>query len=104
LIEQHGQKAVGTEQPSGLGGYVDAIMLDEKRRWIYEVKIVDTASDAIRQALGQLLEYGYRDGGWHPQKIFIVAGPKLNAGSGRFLKKLRTTFRLPVNYRQLVID
>jgi hypothetical protein len=104
LIEQHGQKVVGTEQPSGLGGYVDAIMLDEKRCWIYEVKVADTASDAIRQALGQLLEYGYRDGGWHPQRIFIVAEPKLDAGSGRFLKKLRTTFRLPVQYRQLVID
>jgi hypothetical protein len=104
LTDEHGENAVGTEQPSGLGGFVDAVVkLSEKRYWIYEVKVAVTASDAIRQALGQLLEYAFREGAWNPQKMFVVGEPALDDGSRRFLSRLRRDFRLPVEYRQVVV-
>src|SRR6185437_15024917 len=70
LAAEHGREAVGTEQPSGLGGFVDAVVMLQKRQcWSYEVKVTQTASDAIRQGIGQLLEYAYREGAWNPQKL-----------------------------------
>lgn len=104
LVDEHGINSVGTEQPSGLGGFVDAVVrVSEKRYWIYEVKVVETASDAIRQAVGQLLEYGFREGAWNAQKIVIVAEPVLDTGSRKFLARLRKRFQLPVAYRQVTI-
>ena len=102
LSAQYGRKAVGTEQPSGLGGFVDAIVrVTGERYWIYEVKVTDTASDAIRQALGQLLEYAYRQGAWNPQRMFVIAEPPLDGASRRYLARLRRQFKLPIAYRQL---
>jgi hypothetical protein len=104
LIDEQDAKAVGTEQPSGLGGFVDAVVRHtEKRYWIYEVKVATTASDAIRQALGQLLEYAFREGAWNPQRMFVVGEPALDEGSRRFLARLRKQFRLPIEYRQIVV-
>lgn len=104
LVDEHNEDAVGTEQPSGLGGYVDAVVQHSERRfWIYEVKVAETASDAIRQALGQLLEYAFREGAWNPQKMFVVGEPALDEGSRRFLSRLRKEFALPIEYRQVVV-
>ncbi len=103
LVDEHGRKVVGTEQPSGLGGFVDAVVkLGDARFWIYEVKVATTASDAIRQALGQLLEYAFREGAWNPQKMFVVGEPALDEGSRKFLSRLRREFELPVEYRQVI--
>jgi hypothetical protein len=103
LVDEYGRKVVGTEQPSGLGGFVDAVVkLGDARYWIYEVKVATTASEAIRQALGQLLEYAFREGAWNPQKIFVVGEPALDEGSRRFLSRLRSQFELPVEYRQVI--
>jgi len=105
LIDEHGEKTVGTEQPSGLGGFVDAVVkLSEQRFWIYEVKVSATASDAIRQALGQLLEYAFREGAWNPRKMFVVGEPALDAGSRKFLARLHSKFRLPIEYRQIIVS
>jgi hypothetical protein len=104
LLDEHDENAVGTEQPSGLGGFVDAVVrVSEKRYWIYEVKVTTTASDAIRQALGQLLEYAFREGAWNPQRMFVVGEPALDEGSRRFLARLRRQFRLPIEYRQVIV-
>jgi hypothetical protein len=104
LSTEHGSRAVGTEQPSGLGGFVDAVVkFDDKRCWIYEVKVTSTASDAIRQALGQLMEYAYRDGAWNPEKMFVVCEALLDAGSERFLSRLRVEFQVPLEYRRIVV-
>jgi hypothetical protein len=103
LADEHGHAAVGTEQPSGLGGFVDAVVKrNDKCFWIYEIKVAATASDAIRQALGQLLEYGYRDGAWNPERLFVVGEAPIDAESGKFLSRLRDEFDLPIQYRQLV--
>jgi len=104
LSAEHGRKAVGTEQPSGLGGFVDAVVkFDDERCWIYEVKVTSTASEAIRQALGQLMEYAYRDGAWNPEKMFVVCEALLDAGSKRFLSHLHERFQLPLEYRRIVV-
>lgn len=104
LADEFGRDAVGTEQPSGLGGLVDAVVkYDDKSYGIYEVKVTATASDAIRQALGQLLEYAYREGAWDPEKMFVVGEAPLDAESRQFLARLREQFTIPIQYRRLVV-
>lgn len=104
LTLKHGSKAVGTEQPSGLGGFVDVVVrIEETKYWLYEVKVAETAADAIRQALGQLLEYAYRPGAWEPARMFVVGEPALDRDSKRFLSRLRREFRLPIEYQQIVV-
>lgn len=61
-------------------------------------------SDAIRQALGQLLEYAYREGAWNPERLYVVGEAILDAGSKRFLRRLRDDFGLPIEYRQIVVQ
>jgi hypothetical protein len=105
LVDEHGRVAVGTEQPSGLGGFVDAVVKrDDRHYWIYEVKVAASASDAIRQALGQLLEYGYREGAWNPEKLYVVGEAAIDAESRKFLNRLRKEFGLPLEYRRIVIQ
>jgi len=104
LVDEHGRAAVGTEQPSGLGGFVDAVVKrNDKRYWIYEVKVSTTASDAIRQALGQLLEYAYREGAWNPERLYVVGEEPIDEKSRKFLSRLRAQFGMPIDYRQVVI-
>jgi len=42
---------------------------------LYEVKVADTTSQVVRKAMGQLLEYGFREGGLKPEKLFVVEEP-----------------------------
>jgi hypothetical protein len=104
LVDEHGGLMVGTEQASGLGGFVDAVVKRSAQRyWIYEVKVAATASDAIRQALGQLLEYAYRPGAWNPERMYVVGEPAIDARSRRFLARLRDDFGLPIEYRRVIV-
>jgi hypothetical protein len=64
LVADHGHDRVRTEHPTGTGGFADAVVLLPDSRWqLYEIKIADTADAVVRQAMGQLLEYAFRDGG-----------------------------------------
>jgi hypothetical protein len=105
LVAEHGVEAVGCEQPSGLGGFVDVVVRrDQGTFWIYEVKVAGSASDAIRQALGQLLEYAYRDGAWNPERLYVVAEGAIDAECQKYLGRLRSQFNLPIEYRRVTAE
>lgn len=102
LVEKHAGAVVGVDQPSGSGGWVDVVMrLPDGDVWLYEIKIARTASLAIREALGQLLEYGYRGSAWRPEKLFVVAEPELDAESASYLYLLQQKFQLRLEYVQI---
>jgi hypothetical protein len=71
---------------------------------LYEIKIADTASAVVRQAMGQLLEYGYRVGGLEPKTIFAVGEPVLDELTDCFLERLRSEFSLPIYYMQVELS
>ena len=103
LREQHGEDAVGTEHPTGTGGRADAVVQrSDGRLDLYEIKVAVRAADAVREAIGQLLEYAYRRGGLEPATLYVVAEPALDAITAEFLSRLNTEFGLKLEYFQLV--
>lgn len=99
MVKSYGKDAVGIDQRSGRGGWVDAIVRPSGDEvWLYEIKIARTASSAIRQALGQLFEYGFHKGGWDPSKLFVVAEPELDRETADYLARLRERFGIQIEY------
>ncbi len=104
LVKQFGADKVWTEYPTGTGGYADAIVRTaDGQCLLYEIKIADTAAEVLRQAMGQLLEYGFRRGGLEPQKLFAVGEPTLDDVTEQFISRLSTDFNLDINYLQLLV-
>ncbi|MCZ8317211.1 MAG: hypothetical protein O9303_00075 [Silanimonas sp.] len=104
LAAEHGHENVWTEQPTGTGGYADALVRTPRHRYfLYEIKIGKTAADVVRQAMGQLLEYGFRSNGLEPERLFVVGEPDLDDETRRFLKRLKAEFNLDIHYLQIAL-
>ncbi len=102
LASEFGEDRVWTEFPTGTGGYADAIArLPDDSCQLYEIKIAETASEVVRQAMGQLLEYGFRAGGLEPVKLFAVGEPALDKVTHTFLARLRADFNMEIGYFQV---
>jgi hypothetical protein len=102
LTAEFGEGRVWTEYPTGTGGYADAIARrPDERCHLYEIKVAGTASEVVRQALGQLLEYAFRSGGLEPAKLFVVGEPAVDDITGSFLERLRAEFHLDIEYLQV---
>lgn len=102
LVAEFGEDRVWTEYPTGTGGYADAIARHaDNRCHLYEIKIADTAAEVVRQAMGQLLEYGFRAGGLEPVRLLVVGEPALDSVTRRFLTRLRADFNLQIDYLQI---
>jgi len=104
LVEEFGEGMVWTEYPTGTGGYADALArLPNGRAVLYEIKIADSATQVVRLAMGQLMEYGFRVGGLEPVRIVVVGEPELDEGTCKFLVRLRDEFKLPIEYLQVTV-
>ncbi len=105
LVIEDAEAIVAVNQPSGSGGYIDMLVRKPGREhWLYEIKVTETASLAVRQALGQLLEYGFLANIWHPKRLVVVAEPPLDADTSAYIAMLREKFDLPLEYRQVVVS
>jgi len=104
LETEFGIGTVWTEYPTGTGGFADAyVRLANQRCHVYEIKVAETAIQVVRQAMGQLLEYSYRDGGLEPVKLFAVGEPALDVTTRQYLERLRADFRLDIGYLQIYL-
>jgi hypothetical protein len=105
LESEYGENMVWTEYRLRDGCAADAIVrLPHRGCYLYEIKIADTATLVIRQAMGQLLEYGFREEGLEPEKLFVVGEPALDAVSQRFIERLRRDFNLAIDYLQIALS
>ncbi len=80
--------------------YVDITVADGKQTILSELKSNPTARGAIREAMGQLLEYAYY---WPRRQIeelrlVIVAPGNLDKLAEAYVERLRTEFNLPIAY------
>lgn len=102
LAKQYGESNVWTERPTGTGGYADAVVRRKDGRLeLYEIKIAQSAAEVVRQAMGQLLEYGFREGGIEPVMLFAVGEHPLDKVTQSFLTRLRIDFNLAIEYVQI---
>ena len=102
LREEHGHDAVATEHPTGTGGFADALVQHgDGSRELYEIKPAGSAREAVRQALGQLLEYAYRRNGLQPKALHVVSDAPMDAVTGEYLEALEVRFGLRFGYMQV---
>ena len=102
LCERHGVNAVGTERPTGTGGRADALVCRPDGRYeLYEIKPAASAADAVRQAMGQLLEYAYRRGGLDPIALHVVSDAAMDDVTLEYLQSLEVRFGLKLDYMQV---
>ncbi|VWB96627.1 hypothetical protein BPS26883_04673 [Burkholderia pseudomultivorans] len=104
LVKEHGQDRVWMERGTGTGGYADAVVYPVGGGcYLYETKIASSAAEVVRQAMGQLLEYGYRRGGLDPVKLFAVGEPDLDSATREFIERLQAQFKLNIEYLQVTL-
>ncbi|OJY17825.1 hypothetical protein [Pandoraea sp. 64-18] len=102
LAKRYGEDRVWTEYPTGTGGYADAIVRPpDGGCFLYEIKIADTSAEVVRQAMGQLLEYGFRTGGLEPERLFVVGERVLDNVTRDFIERLRNDFNLDIEYLRI---
>jgi hypothetical protein len=101
MLRQSAAGKLGDEIPSGNGGRIDLVcLLPSGEHDFYEIKPSTHARNAIREALPQLLEYAYRQGGREARRLVIVSQASLDLISGAFLEALRKK-GLPIYYEQV---
>ncbi len=82
--------------------FVDVTLETLNRRTLFEIKTDLIPRQAIRQALGQLLEYGYRrEPNDKKLDLVIVGRAETSPDDERYLERLRSEFGLPITYRAL---
>jgi hypothetical protein len=105
LRDQYGDKAVATEHTTGTGGRADALVEHaDGSRELYEIKPAASAREAVREAVGQLLEYAYRRNGLDPAALHIVSDAPADPVTAEYLQKLEKRFGLRFHYLQVVIE
>jgi hypothetical protein len=101
----YGRNAVGSEQATGNDGKADVLVKLPHGRWgIYEIKPAESARMAVREAIGQLLEYGYRRGAYGDVSLHIVSDAPLDPVTEDYLDTLKQQFDLSFEYLQVSSD
>lgn len=102
LRDRYGHDSVATEHATGTGGRADALVEHgDGSRELYEIKPATSAASAVRQAVGQLLEYAYRRNGLHPAALHIVSDAPLDEVTQEYLQTLEARFGLRFGYLQV---
>lgn len=104
LAKEHGRANVSVEQPSGVGTSIDVVVRHEGQFWFFEIKTADSPRACLRQAVGQLLEYSFWPGAQFARRLVVVGEKTLDAEGKKYLKTLKSRFRLPFAYEQLALE
>jgi hypothetical protein len=79
--------------------FVDITVRDGQRTILIEIKTCPHARGAIREAIGQLLEYGYyRRALGDSLDLVVVAPGLLDQQAQQYIQRLRTEFKIPISY------
>jgi hypothetical protein len=91
----HGKSAVEYEK-----SYIDIALCLKKKWTFFEIKTALTVKSCIREAMGQLLEYGHYANQNLAKKLVVVGDAKPSCDDALYLKNLRDRYQLPVFYSQ----
>ncbi len=100
LVAGYGVENVSTEQASGAGTRIDAVVRQGDQYWFYEIKTARTPRVCLREAVGQLLEYAFWPRGQDPaaSRLVVVGELPLDADASEYLHRLTSGFGLPLEY------
>jgi hypothetical protein len=79
---------------------VDITIIDGEKTILIEIKTNSTPRAAIREAIGQLLEYAYcrPQAGARALELVVIAPGKLDEPADEYIQRLRTKFSIPISY------
>ncbi|MDP8218810.1 MAG: hypothetical protein P9M03_08800, partial [Candidatus Theseobacter exili] len=100
LEAKHKKGNVGTENDLGYQTKVDIVVKDKNGFVFYEIKTSQTAKAALREAIGQILEYAFWPDKKYAKKLVIIAPPAPTTDAAVYIKRLRKEFVLPIFYQQ----
>lgn len=101
LCQQFGGDNVGSEISTGDGTSIDLVVKHTEQFTFYEIKTAHTVKACIRQAIPQLLEYAYwRGESDHVKRLVIVSPHPVTSEAEAYLKFLRESFTIPLEYEQ----
>lgn len=95
-LKNNGYSSVVTDM-----NFVDIQAIDiNGTKIFFELKTATKPKNAIRQAIGQLLEYNHYPSASKADKLVIVTVSEANKNDIEYLNCLRSTYKLPVYYQQ----
>ncbi len=92
---------VGTDHPDGKGRYIDLVARQDGAIEFYEIKTDTSPRLALRNAIGQLLEYAYWPDPVKPARLVVVGPSPLDAKAEEYLCNLRAETGLSISYRHV---
>lgn len=93
-------KANGYQKVKAEENYVDIRCVDSSGKTIFfELKTAQTVKSAIREAIGQLLEYNHYPNTKKANKLIIVTKHEPEKDDIQYLMGLRTVYNIPVYYQ-----
>jgi hypothetical protein len=100
LEKKHKKRNVGTENVLGYQTKVDIVVKTKNGFIFYEIKTYPTAKAAIREAIGQIIEYAYWPDQKKAEKLVIVAPTSATDETKIYITRLRKDFNLPIFYQE----
>jgi hypothetical protein len=98
LAEKSGHNNVASEQVMANGRVADLVVRTSEGLVIYEIKTSKAPVDCVRQALGQLLEYGCWPGSEPLAELWVVGPAEIDKTTNDYLEGLRNHYNLPIQY------
>jgi hypothetical protein len=90
LCSKHGETAVRTGHLLGYGGIVDVALKVGHGLTFYEIKAAPSARSAIREALGQLLEYSFWPDCLRSENLVVVSEHPVTDQILAYMQRLRS--------------
>ena len=103
LTSQYGKDNVRTEQSTGVGTLIDVVVKVKNKYYFYEIKTALTPRACLREAIGQLLEYGFWPGAQEPTRLIVVGETPIDEEGQEYVLRLKKRFSLPIEYEAIEI-
>ncbi len=100
FVKKYGKQNVRKELDTGVGTSIDLVIKTSSGLDFYEIKTHSSLRYCIREALGQLIEYGYWPKKRNPNKLIIISEAKIKNEAIEFLNTLRNEMNLNIYYQQ----
>jgi hypothetical protein len=82
---------------------IDIVVKMKSEYWFYEIKTALTPRACLREAIGQLLEYGLWPGAQEPTRFIVVGETLIDKDGKEYLSRLKERFSLPMEYETVAI-
>lgn len=103
LESEYPNQRIATEYKVAQGAKVDVAVELPTGYWFYEIKVAPTTRAAVREAVGQLLEYSHWPNDYRADKLIIVGETQPTKSEMSYMKRLRDQYQLPIFFRRFDI-